>query len=213
MTRRVLLTSIAAVCLWASGAGDAVAIVGAQVPATPQPTAPVREIVATVEGREITGERFLTEYRRRLDAYKSAYGDKLDPQAMKHLGVPQVILQQLIDEEAELVEAERLGIQVSPVDVQARIRSLPALQDQGRFVGEERLKEILAAQKPPLSAEAFAEAMRRNLVADALQETVTKGVTGDPAARVEAFKAYMAKAKETMRITIDTPLMLQLIER
>ena len=47
----------------------------------------------------------------------------MDERMLKQLGIDERILEGLIEEEAALVEAERLGIEVSDQEVVARIQS------------------------------------------------------------------------------------------
>ena len=48
------------------------------------------------------------------------------------------LLQQMVDEQAALAEAERQGIRVSDEELAQQIFSIPALQENGRFIGEQR---------------------------------------------------------------------------
>ena len=68
------------------------------------------DTVATVEGQEITAGEFRRTYQAQLQAYRTAYGGNMSEQLLKQLGVDQQILQQMVDEQAALAEAERLGI-------------------------------------------------------------------------------------------------------
>src|SRR6476659_9072474 len=78
------------------------------------------EVVATVEGREITVARFRRMYQQQMNAYRSAYGGKVDERLLKQLGIDQRIVQGMIEEETALAEAERLGITATDEEVRAR---------------------------------------------------------------------------------------------
>jgi hypothetical protein len=160
------------------------------------------EVLATVQGREITAGRFRDAYRRQSDQYKQAYGGSVSDQMIQQLGVDQQVLQQLIDEEAALAEATRLAITVTGAEVTARIQSLPAFQEKKRFVGETKYRAMLAAQNPPMAPEAFAEAVRRDMVVEKLELSVTKGMQEGPA-RTDAYKTHLQQAKSRMPIFID----------
>ena len=86
--------------------------------------------VARVGDERITAGTFRTAYQRQLQAYSQAYGDSVNPQLLRQLGIEQQILRQLIDERAALAEARRLGIQVSDAEVAQRIFAIPAFQDE-----------------------------------------------------------------------------------
>ena len=68
----------------------------------------------------------------------------MSEQLLKQLGVEQQILQQMVDERAALAEAERLGIRSSDEEVRQRILAIPAFQENGAFIGEERYQQLLA---------------------------------------------------------------------
>src|ERR1051325_6582255 len=95
------------------------------------------ETVARVEGHEITAGEFRRTYQAQLQAYRSAYGGNMSEQLLKQLGIEQQILQQMVDEQASLAEAERLGITVSDEEVRERIFSMPAFQENGGFIREQ----------------------------------------------------------------------------
>ena len=66
-------------------------------------------VVATVEGRDITVARFRRVYQQQMQAYRNAYGGSMDERLLRQLGVDQRIVQQLIEEEAALAEAQPAG--------------------------------------------------------------------------------------------------------
>ena len=115
------------------------------------------DVVASVEGREITVDRFRSVYNRQMQAYRQAYGANMDERMLKQLGIDQRILEGLIEEEAALAEAERLGIKASDQEVVARVQSLPAFQENGQFVGETRYRAVLNMQNPPMRPDQFEE--------------------------------------------------------
>ena len=67
----------------------------------------------------------------------------MNDQLLKQLGVEQQILQQMVDERAALAEADRLDISVSDEEVRQRIFSIPAFQENGQFIGEQRYRQLL----------------------------------------------------------------------
>ena len=83
-----------------------------------------------------------------MQAYRRAYGGSIDERLLKQMGIDRRILQQLIDEEAGLAEARRLGITTSDEEVRARILALPAFQENGQFIGDERYRQLLQMAEP-----------------------------------------------------------------
>jgi len=131
------------------------------------------DTVAIVEGQPIRAEEFRRTYQTQLQAYRSAYGSNMSEQLLKQLGVDQQILQQMVDERAALAEAGRLNLRVSDEEVRARILAIPSFQENGAFIGEQRYRDLLQMQNPPLSTTDFEENVRRSLVVEKLRAVVT----------------------------------------
>ena len=131
------------------------------------------DTVATVQGREIKAGEFRRAYEAQLQAYRNAYGGNVSEQLLKQLGIDQQILQQLVDQQAALVEADRLGIKASDEEVRQRIFSAPAFQENGAFIGEQRYQQLLRSQRPPLTPADFERSVREELVLDKLRAVLT----------------------------------------
>src|SRR5688572_10220489 len=130
--------------------------------------------VAVVEGREIRSDEFQRTYQAQIQAYRSAYGANMSDQLLRQLGVEQQILQQMVDERAALAEADRLDVRVSNDEVRQRILAIPSFQENGVFIGEERYRQLLAMQRPPMTPSDFEEAVRRSLVVEKLRASLTE---------------------------------------
>jgi len=135
------------------------------------------EVIAEVEGRSVTAGQFQQRYNSQIQAYRSAYGAGLSDQLLRQLGIDQQILQQMVDEQAALVEAERHGIRVSDEELAQQIFAIPGLQENGRFVGEQRYEQILRSQNPPMTKATFEETLRRSLMIEKLRAALTDWMT------------------------------------
>jgi len=128
------------------------------------------DTLATVEGKTISAADFRRRYQAQVNAYRTSYGGNLTDALLRQMQVPQQVLQQMIQENAEVTEAERQGIKVSDAEVRAAIFSIPGLQENGHFIGEDRYRQLLRAQDPPmLAVEGYAglqlpDAIRRGAV-------------------------------------------------
>ena len=131
------------------------------------------ETIARVEGQDITANEFRRTYQAQLQAYRSAYGGQMSEQLLKQLGVEQQILQQMVDERAQLADARRLGVSVSDAEVRERILSIPAFQENGAFIGDQRYQQLLRMQRPPMTAAEFEDNVRRQLTVQKLRSSVT----------------------------------------
>src|SRR5437867_1348229 len=131
------------------------------------------DTIAKVQGHEITAGEFRRTYQAQLQAYRAAYGANMSEQLLKQLGIEQQILQQMVDERAALAEAERVGIQVSDEEVRQRILSMPAFQENGQFIGEQRYLQLLRMQRPAMTSSEFEDNIRRSLTVEKLRSSLT----------------------------------------
>src|ERR1041385_7142173 len=56
------------------------------------------------------------------------------------------VLDQLVVEKASVLEAERLGLRVSDQDVLMRLRMIPQLFPNGKFIGQDQYETLIAEQ-------------------------------------------------------------------
>ncbi len=152
-------------------------------------------VVAEVEGQEITVAQFRRVYQQQMQAYRSSYGANVDERLLKQLGIDQRIVQQMIEEEASLAEAKRLGIKASDAEVRERILSLPAFQENGQFIGEQRYTQLLRMQNPPMRPDEFEEQVRRGIVNEKLQAALTGWITVSDSEVAQEFKRRNEKVK------------------
>jgi peptidyl-prolyl cis-trans isomerase D len=162
------------------------------------------EVIAEIEGRDVTAGQFLQRYNSQIQAYRTAYGSSLSDQLLRQLGIDQQILQQMIDEQAALVEAERHGMTVSDEELAQQIFAIPGLQENGRFVGEQRYELILRSQVPPMTKGVFEENLRRSLMIDKLRAALTDWMTVSDAEVEREFTQRNEKVKlQVVALTAD----------
>jgi len=143
----------------------------------PNGTGTTSDAVATVQGRPITVSDFQRAYNAQMAQFSSAYGGKMSPAMLRQLGMDRQVLQQMIDQEAVLAEATRLGISATDAEVRDRIVSIPAFQENGQFIGEQRYRQLLRLQRPPITAARFEEEIRNSVILDKMRATLTEWIT------------------------------------
>jgi peptidyl-prolyl cis-trans isomerase D len=116
---------------------------------------------------------FQQRYNAQIQAYRQAYGSQMSDDLLRQLGIEQQILQQLVDEEAMVAEARRQDISASDAEVRERILAIPAFQENGHFIGEQRYRQMLQFNNPPLTSTEFEEQVRRAVVIQKLRDAVT----------------------------------------
>jgi peptidyl-prolyl cis-trans isomerase D len=151
--------------------------------------------LADVEGRTITAGEFRRTYLNQMQAYQNAYGGQMNEQLLRQLGIDQRILQQMIDEEVALVAADRLDISATDAEVRQRIESMPAFLENGKFIGNQRYRQLLRMQRPPLRPEEFEQQLRRSIVIQKLRAAITDWVKVTDADVDQEFRNRNEKVK------------------
>src|SRR5688500_7499455 len=155
----------------------------------------MNDVVASVDGRDITVARFRRVYQQQLQSYRAAYGGNVDERLIKQLGLDQRIVQQMIEEETALAEAKRLGISATDEEVRERIAVLPGLQENGHFIGEQRYRQMLLMRNPPMRPDEFEEEVRRGVTVEKLQGALTGWVTVGDKEIADEFRRRNEKVK------------------
>lgn len=162
------------------------------------------EVIAQVEGEPITVAAFTRRYNAQVTAYRNAYGGQINDQLIKQLGIDRQILSQLVDEEAMVAESRKQGITVSDVEIRERILALPGFQENGKFVGEQRYRQILQFQNPPMSTTEFEKSLRRALQIEKLRNALTGWMSVSDAEVAAEFRKRNEKVKlDVVPVTPD----------
>ncbi|MBA2354019.1 MAG: peptidyl-prolyl cis-trans isomerase [Luteitalea sp.] len=155
------------------------------------------EAVATVQDRRITANEFTRAYNAQMTQFRGAYGSGMNDAMIRQLGLDRQVLQQMVDQQAVLAEADRLGLSATDAEVRARIVSIPAFQENGQFIGEQRYRQLLRLQRPPLSPSDFEEEVRSSVVLDKMRATLTEWIT------VTDAEADAESRRRTEKVTLD----------
>jgi peptidyl-prolyl cis-trans isomerase D len=143
----------------------------------PTGTGATGDAVATVQGRPITVNEFTRAYNAQMAQFRNAYGGNMSPAMLRQLGMDRQVLQQMIDQQAVLAEAARLGISATDAEVRERIVSIPAFQENGQFIGEQRYRQLLRLQRPPITPSQFEDEIRNSVILDKMRATLTEWIT------------------------------------
>ena len=100
---------------------------------------------ATVEGDPVPFQDLVQTYRRTVQSFSADGQNRIDPEILKSLGIGQRVLDGLISQRVMRIAAKRMGIEVSPEELSAAIETHPNLQYQGKFIGLQQYKALLAS--------------------------------------------------------------------
>ena len=153
------------------------------------------EVIADVDGHNVTAGQFRRRYQTQMQAYQGAYGATMNEQLLKQLGIDRQVLQQMVDEQASLAEAERQGITVSDEELAQQIFAIPAFQENGKFAGEQRYEQVLRSQRPPVMKSDFEDNMRHNMMIDRLRAALTDWLSVPDADIERAYRQRNEKVK------------------
>jgi peptidyl-prolyl cis-trans isomerase D len=153
------------------------------------------DVIAEVDGEPITVGAFTRRYNQQVQAYRNAYGGQLNDQLIKQLGIDRQILSALVDEEAMVAESRKQGISVSDVEIRERILALPGFQENGKFVGEQRYRQILQFQNPPMTTADFERSLRRALQIEKLRNALTGWMTVSDKEVIDEYRKRNEKVK------------------
>jgi peptidyl-prolyl cis-trans isomerase D len=162
------------------------------------------QVLADVNGSPITVGTFTRRYAAQMNAYRQAYGGQMNEQLLRQLGIDRQIVQQLVDEEAMVADARRQGITVSDDEVRERILNMPAFQEGGRFIGEQRYRQVLQFNNPPFTTTEFEDNLRRALMIEKLRTAVSGFLTVTDAEVADEYRRRNEKVKlDVVPVTAD----------
>ena len=122
---------------------------GIQLGATGQ----ANQVAVTVGDRSVSFGEFERAYRQQESALREQFGGSFSPEMARQLGLPQQVLEQLVQQKILLQEAEVVGIRVTDGEVQRAILELPVFRDaNGNFVGEQAYLTSCAPTASPSRA-------------------------------------------------------------
>jgi len=149
--------------------------------------------LAVVGQKKISSDEYLLALRRQLEAMQSEFKG-LNRELIEQLGIPQRVLQELIQQALLSEVAEELGLAVSEEEVRNRIMSLPVFQREGKFIGFEEYRRLLEWNR--LSVSEF----EANLKKDLLLNKVIQLLTANIVVREEEVWENYKKNNETARL-------------
>lgn len=126
---------------------------------------------ASVDGQTIPMQEFAEAYRRVAERYSNGGKNKIDSETLRAIGIPKQVLDGMITRKVVEIAAERLGLDVTTDEIREGIETFPSFQDQGKFIGLDRYKEVLAANN--ISIPDFEQDIRYAQLSKKFQQVIT----------------------------------------
>src|ERR1051326_6551523 len=145
--------------------------------------------VAQVGGETITAREFQAAYRDYVDRMRG----QVNPEMMRAFHFERQILDALVERHVKTEEAKRLGLDVTPAEVEQKILENPVFRENGNFIGRARYQAILANYN--LSIEDFESNVANELLTEKLRSFVTASIDVSNKDAEEEYKRRNEKAK------------------
>jgi peptidyl-prolyl cis-trans isomerase D len=130
--------------------------------------------LAIVGGEKITAEVYGQALQQRLEALSKQFSGELNAQLIQQLGLPQQVLQQLVQQRLLIEIARGMGLRATDAEVRAKIVSYPQLQQNGQFVGFEAYKRALEYSHIPMAE--FEAGLRQDVLVGKVVDLLTAGI-------------------------------------
>src|SRR5215470_11628534 len=166
-----------------------VSLVLLYIPAGDLPNVSVSTDVASIGGESISAREFQTAYRASVDRMRG----QITPEMMRAFHFERQILDNLITQHVMTDEAKRLGLDVTPTEIEQKILENPVFRENGVFIGRARYEAILAQNN--LSVEDFESSVANEILVDKLRSFVTASVNVSDKDVEEEYKRRNEKAK------------------
>lgn len=132
-------------------------------------------VIAEVGGLSIGRNEFLQKVQLQVQQIMAKTGKSLTREEILNEGIPQVILEQLVQENLLNLETKNLGLTVSDEKIKNQIHSMPAFQDANGLFNRGLFTNALRGIG--LAEDTFIEEIRKDLIREQLVEAIAAGVS------------------------------------
>ena len=159
------------------------------------------EAMATVGGMPITVGEFRRSYLRQRQRLEQIYQGRLDPDALRSMGIEEQVFGSLVDDRLVALEARRLGLAVDDETLAHEVQE--RFQENGRFIGSDEIRRRLELQGS--TVEELERSLRDALLRERLERLVTDGVAVTPAEAEHEFRRRTEQVKAEYALVDAAP--------
>ncbi len=149
--------------------------------------------LAIIGKKKIHSEDYIQSFRRQVESIQEQFKD-INRDLIEQLGIPQRVLQELIQQALLFQVAEELRLSVSGEELREQIMKLPVFQREGKFIGFEEYRRILEWNR--MSVADFEFSLKKDILLNKVIQLLTSNVT---VREEEAWENYK-KTNESARI-------------
>jgi len=125
--------------------------------------------------------------------YGKQLKDNLTRSMINQLGIAEQVLQGMVSSMIIDSEAEKLNLSVNESELKNAIRSYPAFQRDGRFIGSEEYERLLAYNQ--IQVREFEDGLKKELLADKMKDLLSAGLVLDMGTLEEEYRKENDKAE------------------
>ncbi|OLC30912.1 MAG: hypothetical protein AUH81_19115 [Candidatus Rokubacteria bacterium 13_1_40CM_4_69_5] len=160
--------------------------------------------VATVNGEQITTERYQRRYQEYLNAYAQMLRDRFSPEMAERLGLPRQVVEDLVQETLVVQRARTEGLEASDEELNAQIHAIAAFWEGGHF-SLKRYEDVL--KRLGYTKTAFETEMRRRLTRQKVENAVRGGAKVSEGEIEQAFGHMHEEVRAAWALVELAPLM------
>ncbi|MCI5223428.1 MAG: hypothetical protein D3924_12330, partial [Candidatus Electrothrix sp. AR4] len=158
-----------------------------------------RTAVATVNKVEISYQNFRQAYEQAVDNVRQQFGGQIPPALLKQLGIQQQVLSQLIQAELLRQGGEEMGIKLSDLTAQQKIKTMEIFQEDGQF-NLQRYEALLSQNR--MTPSNFESGIKSDLQANRVRDDLGSFALV-PASAVDHWLAYSEEEIKLAYVQFD----------
>ncbi|HEY2383664.1 MAG TPA: peptidyl-prolyl cis-trans isomerase [Terriglobia bacterium] len=166
-----------------------VSLVALYIPLGDLPSVNLTGDVASIGHDSISAKEFQTAYRNYVDRMRG----QINPEMLKAFRFDRQIMDALVTRHVVTEEAKRLGLNVTPAEIEQKILENAVFRENGAFIGQDRYQAILAQNN--LTVEDFESNVANEILTDKLKSFITAAVSVSDKDVEEEYKRRNEKAK------------------
>jgi peptidyl-prolyl cis-trans isomerase D len=144
---------------------------------------------ASVGSETITAREFQSAYKNYVDRMRG----QVNPEMMKAFRFDRQIMDALVTRHVIIEEAKRLGLNVTPAEIEQKILENPVFRENGAFIGRAKYQAILSQNN--LSMEDFETSVANEILTEKLRSFIAASVNVTDKEIEEEYKRRNEKAK------------------
>ncbi len=149
---------------------------------------------ARVGGYEISYGEFEQAYRQQEARLEQLYGDRIDSETARQLGLYNQVMESLIAEKILQAEGDRMGLEVSDEEVRDEILKFDVFKNEsGVFVGQEAYQSILRNAR--MTPDSFEESVRQEILTSRVRSILRQNIFVSDAEVEESYREQAERAK------------------